>query len=199
MAKKYEYKSGNLIARATDENNIWDSKWDVFLADKDNDNTKIGWVSFEGEKHAGIVPISVEIEKSFRGRGFGTNVLKMMKEWAFLHSNIYVVEAFADKEDSALISSLEKSGFVYREGQSIEKGGVEKYSVIREKTSWLGLYFIIGIIVGVLLGIVIGSVWIGFAISMIIALSIGFVMDHNENKKREEMMGEYYSYGKKKH
>ncbi|MBQ8139746.1 MAG: GNAT family N-acetyltransferase [Lachnospiraceae bacterium] len=199
MAKNYEYKSGNLIARATDENNIWDSKWDVFLVDKDNDNTKIGWVSFEGEKYAGIVPISVEIEKSFRGRGFGTAVFKMMKEWAFLHSNIYVVEAFADKENTALISSLEKSGFVYREGQSIEKGGVEKYSVIREKTSWLGLYFIIGIIVGVLLGIVIGSVWIGFAISMIIALSIGFVMDHNENKKREEMMGEYYSYGKKKH
>lgn len=199
MAKNYEYKSGNLIARATDENNIWDSKWDVFLVDKDNDNTKIGWVSFEGEKYAGIVPISVEIEKSFRGRGFGTAVFKMMKEWAFLHSNIYVVEAFADKENAALISSLEKSGFVYREGQSIEKGGVEKYSVIREKTSWLGLYFIIGIIVGVLLGIVIGSVWIGFAISMIIALSIGFVMDHNENKKREEMMGEYYSYGKKKH
>ena len=195
MAKNYEYKSGNLIARATDENNIWDSKWDVFLTDKDNDNTKIGWVSFEGEKYAGIVPISVEIEKSFRGRGFGTAVFKMMKEWAFLHSNIYVVEAFADKENTALISSLEKSGFVYREGQSIEKSGVEKYSVIREKTSWLGLYFIIGIIVGVLLGIVIGSVWIGFAISMIIALSIGFVMDHNENKKREEMMGEYYSYG----
>jgi hypothetical protein len=185
---KYDYKSGNILIRPTDENDIWNCKWDVFLIDKDT--TNIGWASFEGNKEKGTVPVNIELQPLYRGRGNGTNVLKMMREFAFLHSNIYEVEAFADKDDSAFIHALERSGFVYREGHSIEGQGKERYSVTKPQTTWLGVYIAIGVVAGVILGIVISNVWAGMIIALLLAVALGSYMDSSERKRRRDVTGQ---------
>ncbi|MCR4618288.1 MAG: GNAT family N-acetyltransferase [Lachnospiraceae bacterium] len=184
---KFDYKSGNMLIRPTDENDVWNCKWDIFLID--SELTKIGWGSFEGNKESGTVPITIELLPLYRGRGNGSAAIKMFREWAFLHQSVYEVEAYVNKEDSAAISAFSKSGFIYREGKSIEQGGKERYSVTKQKSSWLGLYVVIGIVAGILIGIVVGSVWIGFGAAMLVAVAIGVTMDSREKKKRESVTG----------
>ena len=184
---KYDYRSGKMLIKPTDEEDVWNCKWDIYLVDKDS--TKIGWLSFEGKKETGTVPVSIELLPLYRGRGHGTDALKMAREWAFNHSSIYEVEAYADRENSGYISALLKAGFIYREDLTIGKDAPERYSVVRPKSTWLGLYVIIGIVVGVILGIVIGIPWVGMVISLVIAFSLGTYMDSVEKRKRNEITG----------
>ena len=182
------YRSGELMVKPVDENNIWNCKWDVFLL-KESDTERIGWVSFEGTKERGTVPISIEIEPLYRHRGHGTAVLKMMREWAFFHRDIFEIKTQVSNEDTELIHALERAGFVYREGLSIESGTIETYSITKQKTSWTGLYIIIGLIAGMILGLVLSNMWGGLAISIFFALAFGIGMDLSEKKWREKVTG----------
>ena len=42
--KKYGFRSGDLMIKPVDEENLWEEKWDIILVT--NDNTRIGWFSF---------------------------------------------------------------------------------------------------------------------------------------------------------
>ena len=185
---KFGYRSGDLMVKPTNEEDIWNCKWDIYLK-IGGDDTRIGWVSFEGEKEKGTVPISIELLPLYRHRGHGTNVLRMMREWAFLHGNVYEVTAEAANDNTEYIGALQRAGFVYREGSSVQAGSVERYSVTKQRSSWLGLYILIGVVAGILLGILIGHIWVGFAIAMFAGIVIGIAMDAAETKKRVEVTG----------
>ncbi|MCR5527610.1 MAG: GNAT family N-acetyltransferase [Saccharofermentans sp.] len=194
---KYDYKSGNMLIKPTDEEDVWNSKWDIYLVEK-GDHTKVGWFSFEGEKETGTVPIQIELLPLYRGRGLGTNALKMAREWAFLHRDVYEIEAFADRENSEYISALQKSGFIYREDATIFKNQNERYSVVRPKTVWTGIYIVIGVFVGVALGIVISIPWVGLVIGLGIALALGTYMDSSERRHRRDITGNKFDKYKTK-
>ena len=185
---KYMYKSGELMVKPVDENDVWNCKWDVFLI-KESDTERIGWVSFEGTKERGTVPISIEIEPLYRRRGHGTAVLKMMREWAFFHKDIFEISTQVSNENTELIHALERAGFIYSEGLSIENGVMETYSITKQKSSWTGLYIIIGFIAGMILGIVLNNMWVGLAISIFFGLAFGIGMDLGEKKWREKITG----------
>ena len=184
----YMYKSGDLMVRPVDESDVWNCKWDVFLL-KDSDQERIGWVSFEGPKERGTIPISIEIEPHFRRQGHGTAVLKMMHEWAFFHKDIFEITTQVSNENTELIHALERAGFIYRDGLSIENGVLETYSITKQKSSWTGLYIVIGIIAGMILGLVLDNMWVGLAISVFFALAFGIGMDLSERKWREKITG----------
>lgn len=183
-AKKTILKSQKLIIKPEDTNNPWEGKWIVFL--KDSSLTPIGWVSFAGEKHSGTIPISIELQELYRNRGYGTEVLKMMVDWAFLHKNVIEISAEADPDNDKFIHALEKAGFVIRTYSKI----AETYSVIKPKSVWTGVYIMIGIVLGLLLGIVFGNVYVGFAVGIISCFLMGAIMDSNSRKEREDITGE---------
>ena len=194
---RYDYKSGNMLIKPTNEEDVWNCKWDICLVEK-GDTTRIGWLSFEGEKQTGTIPLQIELLPLYRHRGNGTNAIKMAREWAFLHGDIYEVEAFSDRENTDYINALQKSGFVYREDPSIYKNSNERYSVVKPKTVWTGIYVVIGVFVGVALGIVISIPWVGLVISLGIALALGTYMDSSERRHRRDITGNKFDKYKTK-
>lgn len=180
---RYHLKSAEFTLEPEDESRVWECDWLVRLIDEPD--KVIGRASFAGEKGFGTVPLHVEIVERYRDHGFGTDVFKMMVYWAFLHRDIYEITADCDHENSGAIYAMEKAGFVYRD----IKGKTEYYSITKQKTSWTGLYVILGIIVGMVLGIVFSSLWIGLAVGVLVSTIIGAIMDSNANAERRKVTG----------
>lgn len=186
MAKNgYRLKSPKLFITPSNEADLWESDW--IISFRDDDNKPIGTVSFAGEKANGTVPIRVELIEKYRNKGHGTDVLRMMVEWAFLHKNVYEVTAVCEHENDKAVHALGKAGFVFRDG----KGGTEIYSVTKPKTTWMGAYLAIGIFIGLALGIVLNSAWVGLVIGLVVCLSTGAAMDAKAAKDRERIVGKY--------
>lgn len=188
---KYGLKTSIIKIIPINEANVWNEPWNILLI-KDDDKV-IGTVSFEGIKELGSVPIKIELEERYRNLGYGTEALKMMTEWAFLHKDVYEIIAKCFDDNDKCIHALEKAGYVYRKRES----NIETYSITKPKTTWLGLYIIIGITVGLILGIVVGNQWVGLAIGVFVGAIIGANMDSKANKERENIIGSKYSNNKK--
>lgn len=183
QSKKQLLKSTHLIIKPSDPQNLWDADWDIYM--KSDEEKKLGTISFAGGKSLGVVPISIQLEERYRNQGYGTEAIKVMVDWAFLHKNVYEITALAEHENDKYIAALEKAGFVYREGD----WNKESYSITKPRTTWLGLYLFIGLIAGFLIGILIGSAWLGMGIGMVFSFLIGTSMDKQANKEREKVTG----------
>ena len=180
--QKYIIKSTNLFINPDNPNDLYNEKWSIY---QKSDDSKIGWFSFEGEKISGTIPIQIELDPLFRNRGIGTEALKEIVDWAFLHKNIYEITAISDHENDSYIYALEKAGFVYRKKEN-EK---EVYSIIKPHSSWLGLYVVIGIIIGLILAAILNNPWVGFLIGLIPCILTGTKMDMDAIKDRERTTG----------
>lgn len=183
MKDNFCLKSDTLTITPSDMGKLWESEWDI--AFRKDGKEHIGTATFAGEKILGTVPLNVELMPEYRNRGFGTEIIRMMVNWAFLHKNIFEVVSKVEHENDKGINALQKAGFVYR---GIE-GKEETYSIVKEKTSWTGVYLAIGICIGLLLGIVLNSVWLGFVIGIAVGLCIGGIMDSSATKYRESVTG----------
>lgn len=183
-SKKYHLKSNEFYIIPSDENDLWEKKWDINK--KESDET-IGWVSFEGKKMSGSIPISIYIDEKMRNRGYAQGALKIMVDWAFLHPNIYEVRAKSEHDNDAYITALHKSGFVYRYVD--DETGLEKYTVTKQKPSYLGAYLILGFGVGLALGIVIDILWVGVVIGLVMGFGVGKYFERADEKLRFKVTG----------
>ncbi|MCQ2520566.1 MAG: GNAT family N-acetyltransferase [Lachnospiraceae bacterium] len=191
MSKRIELKGRKVLLLPTNKDDLWNEPWDIIL--KNDEERKMGWISFAGEKANGLIPISIELEKNFRNQGYGTEALKLMTEFAFDHSGVYEIEAESDSENDSYIFALEKAGYVMRS----KRKGVERYSIVKPKSVWTGLYIFIGICAGCILGIVLSNMWVGLAAGVLIGTIIGATLDNNEAKERESMIGHKDISGRK--
>lgn len=181
--KSYELTSANLTIAPENAADLWEGKWIIRM--KNDPERIVGHATYAGEKVSGTVPIYVELEERFTNKGYGTEVFKEMVDFAFLHRNVYEVAADVEHENDKCIIALEKAGFVYRG----KEGQIEHYSIIKPKTSWLGIYIFIGVVAGLALGIVLNSSWVGLGIGMVVSLLIGANMDAKANKERQSVVG----------
>ncbi|MBP5223117.1 MAG: GNAT family N-acetyltransferase [Lachnospiraceae bacterium] len=183
MAKSvYLQKSDKITIQPTDEQHLWDSDWVIALRD---DGTAIGTISFEGEKALGTVPLNIVLEERYRNRGFGTEAIRMMVDWAFLHKNVYEVTAVSEHENDKFVHALEKAGFVFRDGDR----HIENYSIKKQKTAWTGLYLGIGIVLGLILGFVLNNFYAGMVVGVAVSTLIGAALDISAAKDREKVTG----------
>ncbi len=182
MKKAYVLKGTGFTVSPSDEKNLWEAPWNIVSADKE----PMGHASFEGPKANGTIPFSIELEKKYRNQGFGRQAIRLMCDFAFLHPDIYEVTAVSDAENDAYITALEKAGFVLRG----KEGKSEIYSVEKPKSTWMGLYLLLGFIVGLALGIVIDLPWVGLVLGLFLGFVFGAYMDNNENKRRKKITGE---------
>ena len=192
MSKKSFYlKSEILTITPSNEEDLWESDW--IIAFRKGEKEQIGTASFAGEKLLGAIPLKVELVQKYRNRGLGTEVIKMMVNWAFLHKNLYEVVSRVEHENDKGVNALQKAGFVFRG----KEGNVETYSIVKEKTAWTGIYVAVGIIMGLILGLVFNNAWLGFAIGFISCLCMGKILDYNALKYRESVTGKSGQYGKR--
>ncbi len=189
--KRYYLKSEQITITPSNEEDLWESDW--VIAFRKGEKEQIGTASFAGEKILGTVPLRVELAQNYRNRGLGTEVIKLMVNWAFLHRNIYEVISQVEHENDKGVNALQKAGFVFRGNE----GNVETYSILKEKTTWTGVYAAVGIIVGMILGLVLNNLWVGFAVGLISCLCIGTIMDYNAQKYRESVTGKGGGYTKR--
>lgn len=189
--KSFYLKSEILTITPSNEEDLWESDW--IIAFRKGEKEQIGTASFAGEKLLGAIPLKVELAQKYRNRGLGTEVIKMMVNWAFLHKNIYEVVSRVEHENDKGVNALQKAGFVFRG----KEGNVETYSIVKEKTAWTGIYVAVGIIMGLILGLVFNNAWLGFAIGFISCLCMGKILDYNALKYRESVTGKSGQYGKR--
>lgn len=176
-------KSETLTITPSNREDLWESDW--IIAFRKGEKEQLGTASFAGEKLLGAVPLNVELMPRYQNRGFGTEIIRMMVNWAFLHKDIFEVVSRVEHENDKGVNALQKAGFVFRGSED----KVETYSIIKGKTAWIGAYVVVGIAVGLILGIVINSVWLGFALGFAASLSVGAIMDANALKYRESVTG----------
>ena len=183
MQNSFCLKSDTVTITPSNMEDLWESDW--IIAFRKGEKEQLGTASFAGEKLLGAVPLNVELMPKYRNRGLGTEIIRMMVNWAFLHKNVFEVVSKVEHENDKGVNALQKAGFVFRGNE----GKVETYSIIKGKTVWTGVYVVIGILVGMILGIVINSVWLGFAIGLGVSLCIGAIMDNDALKYRESVTG----------
>lgn len=183
VKSKYDLRSSTLRIHPSDDSNLWNCEWIIHL--RNDDDRIIGKASFIGDKEYGTLPLNIELEERFRNQKYGTEAIKIMTDWAFLHKNVYELKAVCEHENDKAIHALEKARFVYRGIND----NLETYTITKPKTTWMGLYIFIGIFVGLVLGIVLGNQWVGLAIGLIIGMLFGANMDSKANKDREKIVG----------
>lgn len=187
--KDFWLKSDKITITPSNMEDPWESDW--IIAFRKGDKEQIGTASFAGEKLLGAVPLKVELVQRYRNQGLGTEVVKMMVNWAFLHPNVYEIVSQVEHENDKGVNALRKAGFVFRDNEN----NVETYSIVKPKTIWTGIYVVVGIIMGMILGIVLNNVWLGFAIGLVLCLCMGVIKDSNTQKYRESVTGKGGQYG----
>lgn len=197
--KKFELKGNKVTINPVDINNLWEGDWEIHI--KDGEKEKIGTVSFAGEKLLGAIPLKIEIpDIHYRNQGYGTEAIGIMREWAFYHRNIFEIKAEIAHDNSAAIMAFQKAGFVFRDGTR----EIEHYSVLKQKTTWLGLYFCIGIVIGLILAAATGLTWGSLIASITVCVVAGAGMDARENAYMRQVTGtsvnsyKRKNFGKKK-
>lgn len=169
----------HLSIRPRNEEKIWNEKWDISL--KEAESEVIGFMSFEGAKVPGEVPIRVELDEEYRNKGYGSEVFYTMSRFALGFRNIKEVCAACRHDNHLCTRALDKAGYVYRE----KKDGMEWYSVKKDRSAWTGLYLFIGMFAGLILGIVFSNLWAGTAVGLFAGLVIGQGLDRKENKEMD--------------
>lgn len=187
MKNKNQLKTRTITLVPTDAEKPWDEPWLIHKNYDDEDPGKvIGYISLAGERAKGVVPLTIEIyDKCDRNRGYGTTAIRLMVEWAFCHKSVFEITAVSEHENSSYIMALQKAGFVMRESTRT----IENYSIVKQKTSWTGLYMFIGIVVGMIVGFVFDNAYGGVAVGVLLCTIIGSSMDHKEKVYRESITG----------
>lgn len=87
----------------------WHAIWMIEL----KDGTHIGELCFKGLNSNGIVEIGYGILEKYQGKGYATEAVKAISNWAFQEPKVFSIEAETDDKNIASKKVLEKCGFVY--------------------------------------------------------------------------------------
>ena len=173
---------GEMLAgmNADPSNVLWNAPWKMCLK---KEGTFLGDIGFKGAPKRGTVEIGYGIQKEYEGRGYTTEALGAMIDWAFSQNDVYAIEAEAGNAASAHI--LEKHKF-QRVGDG-EEG--PRYRREKPKSAWMTVYMCLGLSIGMSLGSVRGNPSIGLSLGMCVGLCIGLLLDDREKKHRAEVTG----------
>lgn len=110
MEMKKAYSEMLCGCRENPEQRFWYAIWMMQL--NDGTNRIVGDLSFKGVNKNGIVEIGYGINPNYEGKGFMTEAVTAMANWASNQSGICGVEAETEPNNYASQRVLEKAGFV---------------------------------------------------------------------------------------
>ena len=73
--------------------------------------THIGELCFKGLSANGIAEIGYGISEAYQNKGYATEAVRAILEWAFSHPEVIAIEAETESENAVSISVLKKCGF----------------------------------------------------------------------------------------
>lgn len=166
--------------KADPKNRLWYTAWEIFLRE---DNTSIGDLGLKGPQKNGAVEIGYGLSEPYWGKGYATEAVRVLIDWAFSQENVYFVEAETAPENAASQRILEKLKF---QADGIGEEG-PRFVLEKPMSSWLAVYMCIGMSVGLSLGSAFQSVSIGMCIGLALGVGLGCALDASERKKRNEL------------
>ena len=160
---------------------LWNTPWAMLLK---KEGTCIGDLGFKGAPKKGTVELGYGVRKEYEGKGYTTEAVGAMIDWAFSQDGVYAIEAEAGNAASAHI--LEKRGF-QKVGDG-EEG--PRYRREKPKSAWMTVYMCLGLSIGMSLGSISDNMTIGMCIGMCAGMGIGLLLDDQEKKRRAQVTGE---------
>ncbi|MCI8901181.1 MAG: GNAT family N-acetyltransferase, partial [Lachnospiraceae bacterium] len=101
-------KTDTLTITPSNTEDLWESDW--IIAFRKGEKEQLGTATFAGVKRLGTVLLYVELLPEYRNRGLGTEIIRMLVNWAFLHKNIFEVVSQAEHENDKGVNALQKAG-----------------------------------------------------------------------------------------
>lgn len=102
-----EMREGSL---SNPDKRIWYAIWNMKL--KDESGIIVGDFCFKGLSDDGVIEIGYGLKEEYRHRGYMTEAVKVITEWALSQDGVKQVEAETDAENIASQKVLLQSGFI---------------------------------------------------------------------------------------
>lgn len=162
------------------ENRLWYAPWRMTLK---SDQTYIGDLGFKGPARENTVEIGYGVLKEYEGKGYTTEAVQAMTQWAFGNEGVIFVEAETESDNKASLCVLKKCGFT-SDGDG-EEG--PRFVLESPLTNWMAIYMLLGLSIGTSLGSASGNMAIGTSLGMCIGLCIGASLDSFAKKERKKL------------
>lgn len=159
---------------------LWYIPWKMIL--KEN-NQWIGDLAFKGAPVDGVVEIGYGLEPEYEGKGYMTEAVKCMTEWAFSNEGVYFVEAETASDNIASQRLLTKNGFK----PDGEGGEGPRYVLERPASCWMSAFMCMGLSIGLAIGNSMDNNSTGMVLGMCFGMAIGAALDSSDRKKRTEI------------
>lgn len=162
------------------EKRLWYTAWKICL--KENGDF-VGDMCFKGPTKGHSVEIGYGLVEKYMGKGYATEAVKELIEWAFTQEDIYFVEAETAPDNIASKRILEKLSF-QPDGMG-EEG--PRFVLEKKGSMWMPIYMCFGLSIGLSLGNASDNMSLGMCMGMAIGLCVGATMDSINRKNHEKM------------
>lgn len=162
------------------ENRVWYAPWKMILKDSQE---SVGDLCFKGPVKNHSVEIGYGVQPEQEGRGYITEALQALTQWAFNQKDVVFVEAETVPDNKASQRVLEKCGFV-PDGMGAEG---PRFVLESSLTNWSIVYMLFGMSIGMAIGHFQDQMILGMAIGMSLGVLFGIPFNNSEKKKREAL------------
>lgn len=159
---------------------LWYTAWEIC---EKSSGTAVGHACFMGEPQNGAVEIGYGMDAAYTGRGYMTEALQALTDWAFSAENVYAVEAETAPDNTASQRVLEKLHFVAA-GNGVEG---PRFALEKPASSWTSICMCLGLSLGMCIGSASDNMSIGMCCGMAIGVGIGASLDAADKKQREKL------------
>ena len=161
-------------------NRVWYAPWRMALKDGAEN---IGDLCFKGPAENHSVEIGYGIQPEYEGKGYTTEAVQAMTQWAFGQKDVVFVEAETDPDNKASQRVLEKCGF------AADRTGKEGPRFVLESplTNWQPIYMLFGMSIGMSIGQMHDQMPLGMALGISLGTLAGMALNASAKKTRETL------------
>lgn len=169
------------------ENRIWYAPWKMVLTDNQE---YVGDLGFKGPVKNHSVEIGYGVLAEHENRGYTSEALQAMTQWAFGQKDVVFVEAETAPDNKASQRVLEKCGFVP------DGTGEEGPRLVLESplTNWSTTYMLFGIAIGMSIGQMHGQMLWGMVLGIGLGFLVGTLLNNSEKRNRETLRQQCHPY-----
>ena len=159
-------------------NRVWYAPWRMALK---NGADYIGDLGFKSPVKDHSVEIGYGIRPEYEGKGYTTEAVQAMTQWAFGQKDVVFVEAETAPDNRASQRVLEKCGFV-PDGTGAEG---PRFVLESPLTNWSPIYMLFGMSIGMSIGQMHDQMLWGMALGISLGTLAGMALNASAKKTRE--------------
>lgn len=159
-------------------NRVWYAPWRMALK---NGADYIGDLGFKSPVKDHSVEIGYGIRPEYEGKGYTTEAVQAMTQWAFGQKDVVFVEAETAPDNRASQRVLEKCGFV-PDGTGAEG---PRFVLESPLTNWSPIYMLFGMSIGMSIGQMHDQMLWGMALGISLGTLAGMAPNASAKKTRE--------------